>query len=194
MQKLSIFCLFFLVPFIISCDTSVRRVDPDNVENEVNTRWDAKDMNIFVREMVASLQNHRLASSNPPVKIRVTKVRNKTGDRNVNTKDITYKIQENLLSWGCYRIISDAEDLEDDNEERDYSDLGYGETGSKRSQEEMSDYIFRGQVTEITKVGGGVTDRYFQISLELVKTQTSEKMWVKTAEVRKQQSQGWFGS
>ncbi|MEK7484445.1 MAG: hypothetical protein AABZ60_08950 [Planctomycetota bacterium] len=194
MQTLSILCLFLLIPFIISCDTSVHRVDPNNVENEVNTRWDTKDMNIFVQEMLASLRSHRLASSNPPVKIRVTKVRNKTGDHQVDTKNVTYKIQENLLEWGCYRIVSDAEDLGDDNEERDYSDTGYGASGSERSKEEMSDYMFRGQITELAKGGGGVTDRTFQISLELVNTKTSEKMWVKTAEVRKQQSQGWFGS
>lgn len=191
MQKLLLVLISLNLIILTSCDNSVHRVDPTNTENEVNTRFDIKDSDIFIKKMVGSLANHRLAQSNPPAKIRVVRVENKTSEH-IDTKEMTLSISKYLLQLGCFRVVSDVSDVGDVIEENEYADSGYGNVRDPNKGEQFADLLLRGQLIEISKRGGGVQDRTFKFTLELVNRQ-NEKLWIEDEIVRKQQARATVG-
>lgn len=191
MQKFILCCSFLAVFGFISCDNSVHRVDPYNTPNEVNTRFDIKDSDIFIGKMVGSLANNNRLK--PNATIRVVKVINKTSEH-VDIKEMTKSISKHLINLGRFKIVSDVDELQDVIEEREYSDTGYGPVGGgPHSKEQFADYIMQGQLIEITKHGGGVTDRTFKFTLQLTNKDTSVIEWIEDETVRKQQNQATVG-
>jgi PBP1b-binding outer membrane lipoprotein LpoB len=191
MQK---FVFFFILPLLslMSCDHSVHRVDPDNVENEVNVYANIKDINLLAKDMVKKLRSHPIGNQSPPAKIRVLTVRNESQEPTINIKDITETLISELLNFGTVDVLSNKDSIEEVTDEALYQESGYKDVGGSTG-EDYPDYVLQGHLSSIMKRGDGVRDNSYKFVLKLTEVRTRKVVWQQYKDIRKQQDHSTFG-
>ncbi|MDD3466618.1 MAG: penicillin-binding protein activator LpoB [Campylobacterales bacterium] len=171
--------------------SGVKYGDEKAVET-VNADFGSTDLQSTAEKMTQSLLESRyIAKAVQPPKIRLRDVKNQTYEH-IDTKAITDKIRIKLLKSGAVRFLADKSNLNQVNDERDFTET----STKKKSLKAMtdSDYIVTGTVRSIKKASSDVQDVYYNISLELVDPQSGEILWADEKEIRKvtkKPSLGW---
>lgn len=163
-------------------DGDVSYGDEQAVET-VTADFGSSDLQATAEMMTQSLLETRyIAKAQKPPKVRLRDVKNQTYEH-IDTKAITDKIRIKLLKSGSVRFLTDKGNLDQVNDERDFT-----ETATKKSSlkdQTNSDYIITGTVRSIKKASKKVQDVYYNISLELVDPQSGEILWADEKEIRK---------
>jgi penicillin-binding protein activator len=163
-------------------DGNVSYGDEKAVET-VTADFGSSDLQSTAEMMTQSLLETRYISrAQQPPKVRLRDVKNKTYEH-IDTKAITDKIRIKLLKSGSVRFLADTSNLDQVNNERDFTETATKKTSLKAMTD--SDYIITGTVRSIKKASNKVQDVYYNISLELVDPQSGEILWADEKEIRK---------
>jgi len=172
-------------------DSNVKYGDAQAVES-VTADFGSSDLQSTAELMTQSLLETRyIEKAQQPPKIRLRDVKNQTLEH-IDTKAITDKIRIKLLKSGSVRFLADTSNLDQVNDERDFTETATKKTTVKAMTD--SDYIVTGTVRSIKKANSNIQDVYYNISLELVDPQSGEILWADEKEIRKvtkKPSLGW---
>lgn len=172
-------------------DSNVKYGDAKAVET-VTADFGSSDLQATAEMMTQSLLETRyIAKAQQPPKVRLREVKNQTYEH-IDTKSITDKIKIKLLKSGSVRFLADKSNLDQVNNERDFTETATKKTALKAMTD--SDYIIAGRVTSIKKANSSVQDVYYNITLELLDPQSGEILWADEKEIRKvtkKSSLGW---
>lgn len=175
----------------VDSDSNVKYGDAKAVET-VTADFGSSDLQATAEMMTQSLLETRyIARSQQPPKVRLREVKNLTYEH-IDTKSITDKIKIKLLKSGSVRFLADKSNLDQVNNERDFTETATKKTALKAMTD--SDYIIAGRVTSIKKANSNVQDVYYNITLELLDPQSGEILWADEKEIRKvtkKSSLGW---
>lgn len=167
------------------------RVDP-KTERSVDYRFDDDDARRVYAGMVDDALRQRwldrwamVAEGREP-KVLVGRVRNATEDY-IDTRLFTKRIEEELINSGRVRMLADPSQQQDLAEAAAASLAMTPEELLARGQRLGADYVMLGWIGDhkSRSADGSTLVNYYQVSLDLIAVETSEKVWTKTVELEK---------
>lgn len=173
---------------------SVTRTAPGATEGgDLSGYWNDIDAEQVAEAMIdqclsaAWISNHQAEHGGDRPVIKLMGVIKRTDDRYVNEQYFSKQLERELLNSAKVRVVA-ASDQENINvRERDrqavYAD---DETAKAQGQELGSDYTLQTIVNSQNETdGGGKTVRAYLVNMELVNTETNEKVWIGEKKIRK---------
>ncbi len=196
--------------FAPSC-SSIRYDDPDKVET-LTDRWGSTDLQTFADYMAGSLlESPNLAyidSSTKGADKRIVAVfggiANETSEH-INTRQISRRIQTNLVQSGKMRVVAGEEAFGQDEiskQIRFQQDSGMVDPAlQQRARQLGAEVIIYGALSDIKKdtnrsienAGTKRRDNYYQFYMTAVRVDTAELLWAEEEDIRKSVSVGLFG-
>lgn len=155
-------------------------------ENNMNDLWSETDMQVVVRDLVASLAAHpAIANAKKPPVVMVTKLQNKT-DEVIDTQSIMDMVTAELARGGRVMLV-DKEAREDVATEYEYQGSGMVNEESKKGAggQVGADFILNGRLDSIVQQVGKDKSVYYKVSLNLTNLQTNLKAWTDYKQLRK---------
>lgn len=187
------FALAATATILSGCAPKVSYGDPQAVET-VNVDFGSTDLQMIAERMVKSLLESPVIGTRRPV-LYVANVKNKT-DEHIDTKNITDKIRTALLRSGRVRFTAATEQNDELLRQLEYqvdSGLVRPDTQKRFGQQVGADYFLFGELTNIRKTRGRVTDQYMKFTLNLVDIESGLIEWADEREIRKGEKRPLFG-
>jgi len=183
--------LIILAIFLIfSCSSQrVTRIDTDLV-TDVSGRWNDTDSRLVSEKMTGEcLESTWLSLYMERTGERPTLIVGNVQNRSYEHIDATTfmkDIERDFLNSGMIRIVASVSQREDLRDER-WSQQGFAspETRTALRNEYGADYMMMGTITSIIDEAEGVRVVYYQIDLELLDIETTEKIWMGTEKIKK---------
>lgn len=188
-------CLFFLSLFLgggllTSCGPKAfvkGEYDKDvERENLLNDAWSETDMQVVVKELVASMIAHPAvaAAAKRPV-VMVTRLQNKTSEH-IDTQNIMDMVRVELQKTGKVAFV-DKEARDDVSAEYDYQNSGMMSNDSKKGpgQQVGADLIINGRLDSIVQEVGKRKSVYYKVTLNLTSLKTNIVEWTDYKQIRK---------
>lgn len=176
---------------MVGASSNVKYGDAKATET-VTADFGSTDLQSTAETLTQSLLESRyISKTQQPPKVRLRTVNNLTYEH-IDTKAITDKIRIKLLKSGQVRFLADTANLNQLNNERELTASATANKTPKAMAD--SDYIITGNVRSIKKANDDIKDVYYNVSLELVDSQTGEILWADEKEIRKtttKSSVGW---
>lgn len=183
--------LTILVVFLIfSCSSRrVTRIDTDLV-TDISGRWNDTDSRLVSEKMTGEcldglwLQIYTDRYGDRPTLI-VGNVQNRSYEH-IDATTFMKDIERDFLNSGMIRIVASVSQREDLRDER-WSQQGFAspETRTALRNEYGADYMMMGTISSIIDEAEGVRVVYYQIDLELLDIETTEKIWMGTEKIKK---------
>lgn len=155
-------------------------------ENLMNDKWSETDMQVVVKDMVASLIKHKSISAAQKMPIvMVTNLQNKTSEH-IDTQSIMDMVRVELTNSGSVAFV-DKEARGDISAEYDYQNSGMVSEESKKTAggQVGADYIVNGRLDSIVQEVGKDKTVYYKITLNLTNLKTGLVTWTNQKEIRK---------
>ena len=155
-------------------------------QNLMNDQWSETDMQVVVKDMVASLTNHKsIAAANKMPILMVTNLQNKTSEH-IDTQSIMDMVRVELTNSGKVAFV-DKEARGDVSNEYDYQNSGMVSEESKKGAGGQigSDYIVNGRIDSIVQEVGKDKTVYYKITLNLTNLKTNLITWTNQKQIRK---------
>jgi penicillin-binding protein activator len=155
-------------------------------ENLMNDQWSETDMQVIVKDMVASMTAHPIiANSKTPPIVMVTNLQNKTSEH-IDTQSVMDMVRVELSKAGKVAFI-DKEARGDISDEYNYQDSGMVNNDTKKGPGGQigADYIVNGRLDSIVQEVGKVKTVYYKITLNLTNLKTSVIAWTDHKQIRK---------
>jgi uncharacterized protein (TIGR02722 family) len=179
-----------LACLVMACATS-SYVRPDEV-----TEWDASytdtDMKMLTEKMVQSLSGAEVSGREGKPVLAFLRIGNRTS-QHIDTEGIADKIMVQLVKLGKFRVV-DRELLR-----KQAQEIALVETqridveGAVRLGSLVgSDYFLTGDLFSIEKESPSKELKYYNLTMRLVDTRTSEIVWAEEKEIKKSSSKGWY--
>ena len=183
--------LTILVVFLIfSCSSRrVTRIDTDLV-TDISGRWNDTDSRLVSEKMTGDcldglwLQIYTDRYGDRPTLI-VGNVQNRSYEH-IDATTFMKDIERDFLNSGMIRIVASVSQREDLRDER-WSQQGFAspETRTALRNEYGADYMMMGTISSIIDEAEGVRVVYYQIDLELLDIETTEKIWMGSEKIKK---------
>lgn len=155
-------------------------------QNLMNDQWSETDMQVVVKDMVASLTNHKsIAAANKMPILMVTNLQNKTSEH-IDTQSIMDMVRVELTNSGKVAFV-DKEARGDVSNEYDYQNSGMVSEESKKGAGGQigTDYIVNGRIDSIVQEVGKDKTVYYKITLNLTNLKTNLITWTNQKQIRK---------
>lgn len=155
-------------------------------ENLLNDQWSETDMQVVVKELVASMLAHpSLAASKKKPIVMVTRLQNKTSEH-IDTQNIMDMVRVELQKSGKVSFV-DKEARDDVSAEYDYQNSGMVNNTSKKGPGKQigADFIINGRLDSITQEVGNRKSVYYKITLNLSDLDTNVIEWTDYKQIRK---------
>lgn len=174
---------------LAGCKTKVERVDIDETI-DLSGRWNDTDSQKVSREMIQDLatrpwiEAYAASNGQKPVVI-VGPVRNLSSEH-IATETFTKDLERELVNSG--RVTFVANPIERDplrEERRQQQTWSSAETQKRLAAETGADYMLLGSINTIIDQEGRESVKYYQVNLELVHLETSEKAWIGDTKIKK---------
>lgn len=174
-----------------ACDASRKQKKPAaTVEKRVDYKLDSESARMAYRRLVSDCLDGRwldrwfMTSEGREPQILVGRVVN-ASDEYVDTRLFTKRIEEQLIDMGTVRMLADPQ-RNQDLSTVDNSDVKSSvEELLERGRELGADYVMLGWVGAHKALeADNEVVRGYQISLDLIATETNEKVWTKTDELQ----------
>ncbi len=196
MKKIILF-LLALVSLSGCATTKVDRLDGDQVI-DLSGRWNDTDSRLTAEAIVDDclkrpwLENHVAREGQRPFVI-VGTVRNRSSEH-IDVMTFLKDIERELLNSGRVRLVASSGEREEIRTERgEQQSYATEETAKALAAETGADYMIQGTVTSITDAIGGQRVVRYQVSMELISLETTEKVWIGSHEIRKKVKQAKVG-
>ncbi len=155
-------------------------------QNLMNDQWSETDMQVVVKDMVASLTAHKsIAAANKMPIVMVTNLQNKTSEH-IDTQSIMDMVRVELTNSGKVAFV-DKEARGDISSEYDYQNSGMVSEETKKGSGGQigADYIVNGRIDSIVQEVGKDKTVYYKITLNLTNLKTSLITWTNQKQIRK---------
>lgn len=155
-------------------------------QNLMNDQWSETDMQVVVKDMVASLVAHKsIAAANKMPILMVTNLQNKTSEH-IDTQSIMDMVRIELTNSGKVAFV-DKEARGDVSNEYDYQNSGMVSEETKKGAggQVGTDYIVNGRIDSIVQEVGKDKTVYYKISLNLTNLKTNLITWTNQKQIRK---------
>ncbi len=192
MKKLLIPALAALLLASAGCGgKTVTRIDPGST-TDLSGRWNDTDSRLVAQEMINNCLNHPwlsrhqtdTGSSDRPV-IIIGVVRNKSMEH-IPVDTFIHDIERTFINDGRVRVVADSGDRGDIRAEREaMQGQVTAATLKKFGQELGADYVMMGTINQILDEEGGEKVSFYQTDLELINTETNEKVWIGNKKIKK---------
>lgn len=182
--------LALLSALIIACSSRrVTRIDTDLV-TDVSGRWNDTDSRLVAQKMISEcLGSSWLARFHDRYADRPTIIVGNVQNRSYEHIDATTfmkDIEREFVNNGEIRIVASVSERSDLRDER-WSQQGFAspETRTALRNEYGAQYMMMGTITSIIDEASDVRVVYYQIDLELLDIETTEKVWMATEKIKK---------
>ncbi len=183
--------LTILAVFLIfGCSSRrVTRIDTDLV-TDISGRWNDTDSRLVSEKITGEcLEGLWLSQYMDRYGVKPTLIVGNVQNRSYEHIDATTfmkDIERDFLNSGMIRIVASVSQREDLRDER-WSQQGFAspETRTALRNEYGADYMMMGTITSIIDEAEGVRVVYYQIDLELLNIETTEKIWMGTEKIKK---------
>ena len=155
-------------------------------QNLMNDQWSETDMQVVVKDMVASMTNHKsIAAANKMPILMVTNLQNKTSEH-IDTQSIMDMVRVELTNSGKVAFV-DKEARGDVSNEYDYQNSGMVSEETKKGAGGQigTDYIVNGRIDSIVQEVGKDKTVYYKITLNLTNLKTNLITWTNQKQIRK---------
>lgn len=155
-------------------------------ENLLNDQWSETDMQVVVKELVASMLAHpSIAASKKKPIVMVTRLQNKTSEH-IDTQNIMDMVRVELQKSGKVSFV-DKEARDDVSAEYDYQNSGMVNNSTKKGPGKQvgADFIINGRLDSITQEVGNRKSVYYKITLNLSDLDTNVIEWTDYKQIRK---------
>ncbi|MBN1149637.1 penicillin-binding protein activator LpoB [candidate division WOR-3 bacterium] len=188
MKKIIILGLVLIFTFACS-SRRVTRIDSDLV-TDVSGRWNDTDSRLVAEKMISEclgsswLVNYHDRFGEKPTVI-VGTVQNRSYEH-IDATTFMKDIEREFVNDGQIRIVASVSEREDLRDER-FSQQGFAspETRTALRNEFGADYMMMGTITSIIDESSDVRVVYYQVDLELLDIETTEKVWMATEKIKK---------
>jgi len=178
------------VLLLASCaSVKVERTESDEVI-DLSGRWNDTDSRLVAEEMVKDslsrpwIMNFVGKNGQNPVVI-VGTVRNKSSEH-IATEVFTKDIERELINSGRVRFVAAKDERADVRaEKKDQQIFATPETAKALAAETGADFMMQGQINSVTDAIEGKKVVLYQVDLELVNLESTEKVWIGSKEVKK---------
>lgn len=158
-----------------------------NDTNLLTDKWSESDMQVAVRDLVASAVAHpAIAQAKRPPIVMVTRLQNKTSEH-IDTQSVADMFTAELMRSGKTQFVDKAA-REDIAEEYDYQDSGMvsRETKKGKGGQVGADFIMNGRIDSIVQEAGKDKTVYYKITMNLTNLKTGLIQWTDYKQLRKQ--------
>ncbi len=191
MSKKNILLLFvlFIVLIFASCAKKVERIEPDKVV-DLSGYWNDTDSRLVSEEMIKDclsrkwLSDFQIKNSKKPV-IIVGKIENNSHEH-INSETFIKDIEKYFVNSQIVKVVASADERTDVRMERiSQQEFASEETRKKLRNELGADYIMLGSINTIIDENSDKQLRYYQVNLELIDIETTEKVWIGEKKIKK---------
>ncbi len=191
MKKILIIVVALTALLLVACGPSVKvkRISPDTTV-DLSGRWNSTDSRLVAEEMIRDvlsrpwLTNFASKSGRTPVVI-VGMMRNLSSEH-IEMGTFVSDVSRELLNNGSVRFVSSREERDELRDERADQQYYASEESAKRMAQELgADFMLQGTVKTIMDSVDRTKAKYYQIDMQLVDMETSEKVWIGNKEIMK---------
>ncbi len=175
----------------MSCapSTRVSRLE-STATTDLSGRWNDTDSRLVAEEMIEDvlqrpwLQSHVANTAQKPTVI-VGRVRNLSSEH-ISTETFIKDIERELINSGQVRFVAARDERQDVRDERFEQQHFASEASMKAWAQELgADYMLIGSIKTITDAVEGKQVVYYQVDLELVQIESTEKVWIGSKKIKK---------
>lgn len=175
---------------LVGCSSrTVTRIDTDLV-TDLSGKWNDTDSRLVAEAMVTEcldspwLTMYMERNASKPTVI-VGTIQNRSYEH-IDATTFMKDIERDFVNSGLIRIVASVEEREDLRDER-WSQQGFAspETRTALRNEYGAEYMMMGTITSIIDEAEGVRVNYYQIDLELLDIETTEKIWMGSKKIKK---------
>ncbi|MGM0441877.1 MAG: penicillin-binding protein activator LpoB [Elusimicrobiota bacterium] len=178
--------LFILVT---GCGKKVERIGMDE-QRDLSGKWNDTDSRMVSETMIEDclsrpwLEQYREKEGEQPTVI-VGAVLNRT-DEHVVSQTFTKDLERAFINSGQVQVVASADERKEIRQEREeMQEHASEETLKEFMQEKGADFMLKGTINSIRDKEGGEEVIFYQINLELVNTETNQKVWIGDKKIRK---------
>lgn len=190
MRNKKLFAAVILTVLMIwGCGKKVDRIDVEEVK-DLSGRWNDTDSRLVSQEMTKDclsrpwILEHTAASGNKPTVI-VGTVINKT-DEHIISETFTKDLEKAFINSGRVTMVASRQERSEVRQERsDMQEHASSQTAKKMKQEKAADYMLKGVINSIIDKEKKKKVVYYQIDLELINTETNQKIWIGDKKIKK---------
>ena len=171
------------------CKTKVKRVAVDETI-DLSGRWNDTDSQLVSAEMISDLssrswiEEYTAKHGRKPVVI-VGPVRNLSSEH-IATETFTKDLEKELINSGRVKFVANPIERDPLREERRQQQTWASEETQKRlAAETGADYMLLGSINTIIDQEGKESVKYYQVNLELIHLESSEKAWIGDKKIKK---------
>ncbi|MBN2407137.1 MAG: penicillin-binding protein activator LpoB [Elusimicrobia bacterium] len=191
MKRLMVFgaaCMMLIA--VSGCAKKVKRVGVEKVI-DLSGKWNDTDSRLVSDEMMNDclsrpwVTNHMAAAGGKIPAVIVGTVVNKT-DEHIISETFTKDLERAMINSGRVQVVASSQERKEVREEReDMWENASEETLKQFQQEHAADYMLKGVINAIKDKEGKKSVTYYQIDLELINTETNQKVWLGNKKLKK---------
>ncbi len=174
---------------VTGCKTKVKRVAVDETI-DLSGRWNDTDSQLVSAEMISDLssrswvEEYTSKNGRKPVVI-VGPVRNLSSEH-IATETFTKDLEKELINSGRVTFVANPIERDPLREERRQQQTWASEETQKRlAAETGADYMLIGSINTIIDQEGKESVKFYQVNLELINLESSEKAWIGDKKIKK---------
>ncbi|MCB5287164.1 MAG: penicillin-binding protein activator LpoB [Candidatus Cloacimonetes bacterium] len=191
MKKVLIAVLAVCTLVLVACGPSVKvqRVSPETTM-DLSGKWNSTDSRLVAEEMIRDVVSRPWLSSfsretgRTPVVV-IGMMRNLSSEH-IEMGTFVSDISRELINSNTIRFVSSKEEREELRDERAEQQYYASEDTAKRMAAELgADFMLQGTVKTIMDKVDRTKAKYYQVDMQLVNVETSEKVWIGNKEIMK---------
>jgi len=178
----------FIGGAVASCGKTVsRRQSKEQID--LSGRWNDVDSQQVSKKMIDDvmtwpwIEDWMKKSGKKPVVVTYG-VKNRSHEH-INTQTFMKDLERAFLRSGKVRVVADTEQRDSVREERAGQQMGLTGNPAAIGKELGADYVLTGTINSIIDKEGGEKVVFYQIDLELIAVETSEKAWIGNEKIKK---------
>jgi len=188
-KEIIIFMLIFSL-LIVGCgNKKVKRISVDEV-TDISGYWNDTDSKLVAEKMTQDCLSHKWLmdfgkkNGKKPV-IIVGQIVNKSMEH-IAIATFIKDIERSFVNSGTVKVVASVEEKGNVRKERiSQQDFASLDTRKKLRNELGADYIMLGTVSMIIDENAKKQVRFYQINLELIDIETTEKVWIGEKKIKK---------
>ena len=157
---------------------------------DISGEWNDTDSQLVSAEMINDVLSRPWlsdfsAKKNEKPRVIVGAVLNKSHEH-INTETFVADLEREVTNSGKVKFVVSKEQREEVRSERmDQAQNASMNTAKNMGQEVGADFMLKGQINTIMDEAGKISLKYYQVELQLIDMESSEKVWIGQKKIKK---------
>ena len=190
--KMFLTLVCFAVAIGLSSCASAPKVTREDISEQIDLsgNWNDTDSQLVSKDMIGDVLSRPWVSDFQAQKgkkprVIVGTVLNKSMEH-INTEPFIKDLERELINSGRIGFVASKEQRGELRDERaEQSVNASAETAKSNGKEYGADFMLKGQINSIEDYAGNKAVKYYQIDLELIDLQSTEKAWIGQKKIKK---------